>query len=102
MPTDGTSPAPPSPADFAVQHLLNALRQALDVHSHGRDRDERAQLRLLHHRAQIALTSLTRLVSDPRSDALDYMSEADHILHQLADLREATPGRPPRRWRGWR
>jgi hypothetical protein len=81
-----TSPAPPSPSDSAIRHLLSALHQALDLPAPGQARDEVAHLRLLQQRARIALASIARLVGDPHSDALDYMSEGDHILHQLADL----------------
>lgn len=79
------SPAP-SFGDSAIRHLLTALHQALDLSAAGHIRDELAGLRLLEVRARIALASITRLIGDPDSDGLDYMSEGDHILHQLADL----------------
>ena len=79
------SPAP-SLDDSAIRHLLSALLQALDLSSVGHVQDELACLRLLELRAGIALASIARLIADPYSDGLDYMSEGDHILHQLADL----------------
>ena len=85
------SPAP-SFGDSAIRHLLTALHQALDLSAVGHVRDELACLRLLEMRARIALASITRLIGDPDSDGLDYMSEGDHILHQLADLPSAPTG----------
>jgi hypothetical protein len=86
----------PSPApalgDTAIRHLLSALHQALDLSGAGQVRDELACLRLLELRARIALASIARLIADANSDALDYMSEGDHILHQLADLPTAPSG----------
>lgn len=86
----------PSPApalgDAAIRHLLSALHQALDLSGVGPGTDELACLRLLELRARIALASIARLIADPHSDGLDYMSEGDHILHQLADLPPAPTG----------
>ena len=86
----------PSPAtdlgDSAIRHLLSALQQALDVSGVGPVRGELACLRLLELRTRIAVASIARLIADPHSDALDYMSEGDHILHQLADLPSAPSG----------
>jgi hypothetical protein len=86
----------PSPApalgDTAIRHLLSALHQALDLSGAGQMRDELACLRLLDLRARIAVDSIARLIADPHSDGLDYMSEGDHILHQLADLPSAPSG----------
>jgi len=80
-------PSPtPSFGDSAIRHLLSALHQALDLSGAGQVRDELAGLRVLEARARIALASIARLIGDPDSDGLDYMSEGDHILHQLADL----------------
>ena len=80
------TPLPPSSGESAIRHLLSALHQALDMPAVGQVRDELARLRLLELRARIALASIGRLVGDPHSDGLDFMSEGDHILHQLADL----------------
>jgi len=86
-------PAPaPALGDSAIRHLLSALQQALDLSGVGPVRDELACLRLLELRARIAVASIARLNADPHSDALDYMSEGDHILHQLADLPSAPSG----------
>jgi hypothetical protein len=79
------SPAP-SFGDSAIRHLLTALHQALDLAAIGQVRDELACLRLLEARTRIAVASIARLIGDPHADGLDYMSEGDHILHQLADL----------------
>jgi hypothetical protein len=76
----------PSFGDSAIRHLLEALHQALDLSGTGQVRDELASLRLLEARTRIAVASIARLIGDPHSDGLDYMSEGDHILHQLADL----------------
>jgi hypothetical protein len=76
----------PSYGDSAIRHLLAALHQALDLSAAGPVRDELARLRLLEARARVAIASIARLIGDPHSDGLDYMSEGDHILHQLADL----------------
>jgi hypothetical protein len=78
--------APPSPGDSGIRHLLSALHQAFDLPAQGGAGDELAYLGLLHQRTRIAVASIGRLVGDPHSDVLDYMSEGDHILHQLADL----------------
>ena len=82
----------PALGDTAIRHLLSALHQALDLSGTGQVRDELPCLRLLELRARIALASIARLIADPNSDALDYMSEGDHILHQLADLPTAPSG----------
>jgi hypothetical protein len=86
----------PSPApalgNSAIRHLLSALHQALDLSGVGQARDELACLRLLDLRARIAVASIARLIADPHSDGLDYMSEGDHILQQLADLPSASSG----------
>jgi hypothetical protein len=79
------SPAP-SFGDSATRHLLSALHQALDLSGAAQVRDEMTCLRLLEARVAIALASIARLIDDPQSDGLDYMSEGDHILHQLAEL----------------
>jgi hypothetical protein len=76
----------PSFGDSAIRHLLTALHQALDLSGTGQVRDELASLRLLEARTRIAEASIARLIGDPDSDGLDYMSEGDHILHQLADM----------------
>jgi len=86
-------PSPvPALGDTAIRHLLSALHQALDLSGAGQMRDELACLRLLDLRARIAVASIARLIADPHSDGLDYMSEGDHILHQLADLPSAPSG----------
>lgn len=86
MPVASNMSAAPYSDSAAIRHLLSALHQALDLSAIGQVRDEMACLRSLEQRARIALASIGRLISDPHCDALDYMSEGDHILHQLADL----------------
>jgi hypothetical protein len=66
------------------------VHQALDLPAAERARDQLVHLRLLEQRAVLACASIGRLIGDPHCDALDCASEADHILHQLADLASAT------------
>lgn len=77
-------PAPPNGA--AMRYFLAALQQALTLPAPDRARDQLRYLRLLEQRAVVAVTSIGRLIGDPQTEALDFTSEADHILHQLADL----------------
>jgi hypothetical protein len=51
----------------------------------GNARGELPYLKLLEQRARIARAGISRLIADPHSGPLDYMSEGDRILHQLAD-----------------
>jgi hypothetical protein len=83
--TDGRPPAAP-PDDAAFRRFLWAVHQALDLPAPYRSRDRRAYLTLLERRARLACASIGRLIADPRADALDYASEGDHLLHQVADL----------------
>lgn len=78
------TPAPPD--DTAVRRFLSAVHQALDLPAPARLWDRLAYLRLVERRARLARVSLGKLIGDPSSDALDYASEGDHLLHQLADL----------------
>jgi hypothetical protein len=71
------------------RHLLRAVRQALDSPP-GRRRLGRLQhASPLEQHARIVCASLDRLIASPHSDELDYSSEGDHILHQIADLPRA-------------
>lgn len=81
-------PAPPDGA--AMRYFLGAVQQALTLPAPDRARDQIRFLRLLEQRAAVALASIGRLLSDPLSEPLDFTSEGDHILHQLADLQPAT------------
>jgi hypothetical protein len=74
------------PDDGAVRRFLSALLQALDLPLPDRSRDRLAYLTLLERHARLACASIDRLLADPRADALDYASEGDHLLHQVADL----------------
>jgi hypothetical protein len=77
---------------LAIRHLLSAVHQALDlplpVHAWGKP----SYLKLMEQRAFIARVSVGRIVRNADSDELDYVSEGDHILYQLAEL-------PPRTYR---
>ncbi|MBO0823543.1 MAG: hypothetical protein J2P27_06750 [Actinobacteria bacterium] len=70
----------------AIRHLLSAVYKALDLPQPLRAADRQPYLTLLEHRASVARTSIGRLVGSPDSDDLDYTSEGDHILHQIAEL----------------
>ncbi|HXW88460.1 MAG TPA: hypothetical protein VEJ42_09370 [Streptosporangiaceae bacterium] len=70
----------------AFRHLLAAVQQALSLPPPARPGDRVAYLTLLDQRASVALASIGRLLADPHSGELDYLSEGDHILHQIADL----------------
>jgi hypothetical protein len=74
------------PDDGAVRRFLSALLQALDLPAPDRFRDRLAYLTLLERRARLACASIDRLMTHPRADALDYASEGDHLLLQVADL----------------
>jgi hypothetical protein len=69
-----------------MRHLLAAVQQALSLPAPHRHSDELPHLVLLEQRAAVAAASIARLLSDPRSGELDFLSEGDHILHQIADL----------------
>jgi len=75
-----------TPHDGAVRQFLSALLQALDLPAPDHSRDRLAYLTLLERRAHLACASIDRLITDPRADGLDYASEGDHLLHQVADL----------------
>jgi hypothetical protein len=83
---DTPEPTPAPPDDTAIRRFLSAVHQALDLPAPVRFWDRLAYLTLLERRARLACASIGRLIGDPRSDALDYASEGDHLLHQLADL----------------
>ena len=86
MPETATTPGPLPPGGGAIVHLLSAVHQALDLPAPRRASDQLPYLRLLDQRARLVRASIGRLISNPRSDAVDYTSEGDHILHKLADL----------------
>jgi hypothetical protein len=70
----------------AMRHLLVAVHQALSLPAPQRHSDEQPYLVLLEQRTGIAVASIGRLLADPQSGELDFLSEGDHILHQIADL----------------
>lgn len=70
----------------AMRHFLSAVHQALAVPPPSRPHDRLPYLSLLEQRACIASASIGRLIASQHSDELDYTSEGDHILHQIADL----------------
>lgn len=93
-----TATQPPGQDRDAVRHLLSAVLQAVDVPAPGRACDAWHYLRLMERRVVAARTSIARLVADPDSNADDYMSEGDHILHCIADLPSPTYRQsPPKR-----
>jgi hypothetical protein len=84
----------------AIQHFLSAVYQALDLPAPHHVHDRLTYLTLLEQRAGLARSSIGRLVASQHIDELDYTSEGDHILHQIADLppdtyRHAPGGRCP-------
>lgn len=84
----------------AIRHFLSAVYQALDLPPPHRPHDRLLYLNLLEQRADLAKASIGRLAASQHSDELDYTSEGDHILHQIADLppdtyRHAPAGRCP-------
>jgi hypothetical protein len=70
----------------AVRHLLAAVHQAIGLPAPRRTSDELPYLALLDQRARLARAAIGRLIANPGSGELDYISEGDHILHQIADL----------------
>jgi hypothetical protein len=70
----------------AMRHLLAAVHQALSLPAPQRHSDQLPHLVLLEQRAGVAVASIGRLLANPRSGELDFLSEGDHILHQIADL----------------
>ena len=70
----------------AIRHFLSAVYEALDLPPPRRPHDRLPYLSLLEQRSGIARASIGRLVASQQSDELDYTSEGDHILHQIADL----------------
>jgi hypothetical protein len=75
-----------TPSGTAINHFLSAVHQALDLPAPHRAHDRLPYLTLLEQRAGLARASIGRLVASQQSDDLDYTSEGDHILHQIADL----------------
>ena len=86
MSDTATTQGPSAPNGGAIAHFLSAVHQALDLPAPRRGSDQLPYLKLLDQRAHLARASIGRLISNPHSDALDYTSEGDHILHKLADL----------------
>jgi hypothetical protein len=81
-----TNAAAGAASGSALQHFLSAVHQALDLPAPHRPHDRLPYLDLLEQRAGLARDSIGRLVASQHSDELDYASEGDHILHQIADL----------------
>jgi hypothetical protein len=80
------APGPGCAGCAAMRHLLAAVHQALRLPAPQRHSDELPRLVLLEQRAEVAVASIGRLLADPQSGELDFLSEGDHILHQIADL----------------
>jgi hypothetical protein len=85
VPDSATAGQAPPDGD-AIVHFLSAVHQALDLPAPRRASDQVPYLRLLDQRARLACASIGRLIGNPDRDVLDYSSEGDHILHQLAEL----------------
>jgi hypothetical protein len=83
--TATSSPLPPAD-NCPITHFLSAAHQALNLPPPRRRKDQLPYLKLLDQRARLACGSIGRLISNPHAGALDYTSEADHLLHSLADL----------------
>ncbi len=79
-------PGPGAPCYAAVRHFLAAVQQALSLPATHRHGDRLPHLTQLEQRAGVAAASIDRLLADPASGELDFFSEGDHILHQIADL----------------
>jgi hypothetical protein len=62
------------------------VEQALSLPAPRQPADRLPYLTLLEQRARVAAGSVSRLLADLGSGELDFFSEGDHILHQLADL----------------
>jgi hypothetical protein len=69
-----------------IRHFLAAVHRALDLPGPRRSRDRLPHFYLLEQRSHVALASIGRLIAQHRIDELDYTSEGDHILHQIAEL----------------
>lgn len=80
--------APGTAADDgrAIRHFLSAVHQALDLPAPRHAQDRLRYLTLLEQRARLVAVSIGRLIASQQSDDLDFTSEGDHILHQIADL----------------
>jgi hypothetical protein len=74
------------PDETAIRRFLSAVHQALDLPAPARPWNRLARLTLLERRARLAGASIARLINNAGSDDLDYASEGDQLLHQLADL----------------
>lgn len=90
---------PGAPGSTAVRHLLVAVHQALSLPPPRRAGGRVRYLELLDQRARVARASIARLLTDPRSGDIDFLSEGDHVLHLIAELvpgacRHASPLRP--------
>ena len=79
-----------TPGGSAIRHFLSAVHQALDLPAPRRPQDRQPYLNLLEQRASLARASIGRLVASQYNDELDFTSEGDHILHQIADLQPDT------------
>ena len=76
----------PTASGSEIRHFLSAVYQALDLPAPYHSHDRLPYLSLLEQRADLARASIGRLVANQSADELDYTSEGDHILHQIAEL----------------
>ena len=96
---DAAEPAGSAQAGcVGVRHFLSAVQQAIGLPAPHRPSDQLPYLTLLERRARLAHSAIGRLIANPDCSELDYTSEGDHILHQIADLPPDTyrhvPDRP--------
>jgi hypothetical protein len=81
---------PEPPAGAPIGHFLQAAAQALTLPEPLRRRDRLPYLVLLEQRSRVVVASIGRILANPDSDASDFMSEGDHVLHQIADMPPGT------------
>jgi hypothetical protein len=88
--TDPCITVPEPPTGASIGHFLHAAAQALTLPEPRRGSDRLPYLTLLEQRSRVVLASIGRLLANPNSESSDFMSEADHVLHQIADMPPGT------------
>jgi len=76
----------PQACCLAARYFLAAVHQAIALPAPRRASDELPYFTLLDQRTRVARAAIGRLIANPHSGELDYTSEGDHILHQIANL----------------
>lgn len=74
------------PDGASIRHFLSVVLEALSLPEPRRGRDRVRYLALLEQRSRVARASIGRILASAEIDPLDFMSEGDHILHQIAEL----------------